>query len=511
MWKRLIPAFLFPALLILLPILLRQETQQNSPEEHTDILVAVSPHTEPIKYEFERAFRKYYKEQTGRDIRIDWRSLGGTNDITRYVEDRFTAEFRLAWLEKGNEYNNTVEKAFKDPKSESAARKFFLDSQLGIGVDIFFGGGSYEHNNFAKKGFAVDSGTLQRHPEYFTDIPADFAGETIYDKQGRWFGCCLSSFGLAINPDRFREADLPIPESWQDLTKPELFQKIAVADPTKSGSVTKCYEMILQQAMAEYAPDLERGWQEGFRRIKLIAANSRYVTDSAGKLVRDVSSGAVMAGICIDFYGFSEAEWTKKTTGAERLIYKMPRNGSAVTCDPVQMLRGAPNRKAAELFVDFCVSPAGQKLWLQKVGTEGGPEKFALLRTSVKKDLTRTIPRSDLSYPDYDPYAMAGTFSYKGAWTGRYFSLIRILIKCIALDPMDDLRTARESMIRNNAETEAMPLIAAMPFTYEQAAQMAKKLSSGTAAEQAKLRREWTAFAVTQYRNAAKAAEEKKQ
>ena len=151
MWKRLIPAFLFPALLILLPILLRQETQQNSPEGNTDILVAVSPHTEPIKYEFERAFRKYYKEQTGRDIRIDWRSLGGTNDITRYVEDRFTAEFRLAWLEKGNEYNNTVEKAFKDPKSESAARKFFLDSQLGIGVDIFFGGGSYEHNNFAKK------------------------------------------------------------------------------------------------------------------------------------------------------------------------------------------------------------------------------------------------------------------------------------------------------------------------------------------------------------------------
>ena len=52
MWKRLIPAFLFPALLILLPILLRQETQQNSPEENTDILVAVSPHTEPIKYEF---------------------------------------------------------------------------------------------------------------------------------------------------------------------------------------------------------------------------------------------------------------------------------------------------------------------------------------------------------------------------------------------------------------------------------------------------------------------------
>lgn len=511
MWKRLILAFLAPALLILLPILLRPGAEGTAAKKDSDVLVVVSPHTEPIKYEFERGFRKYYKAQTGRDIQVDWRSLGGTNDITRYVEDRFTAEFRLAWLKAGNEYNDAVEKSFKDGKSNSAARKFFLDSDLSIGVDIFFGGGSYEHNNFAKKGFAIDSGTLQRHPEFFADIPAEFAGETIYDKQGRWFGCCLSSFGLASNPDRFKEAGLPMPERWLDLTKPELFQKIAVADPTKSGSVTKCYEMILQQAMAEFAPDLERGWQEGFRRIKLIAANSRYVTDSAGKLVRDVSSGAVMAGICIDFYGFSEAEWTKSTTGAPRLIYRMPENGSAVTCDPVQMLRGAPNRKAAELFVDYCLSPEGQRLWVQKVGTEGGPEKFALLRTSVKKDLTRTIPRNDLSYPDYDPYAMAGTFSYKGAWTGRYFSLIRILIKCIALDPMDDLRAAQAAIIENGGScTEAMDMIAAMPFTYKEAAGQAKKLSSGTAAEQAGLRREWTDFAVKQYRKAAALAKEKK-
>lgn len=510
MWKRLILAFLAPALLILLPILLRPEAEGFSKKD-ADVLVIVSPHTEPIKYEFEQAFRKYYKEKTGREIRIDWRSLGGTNDITRYVEDQFTAKFREAWKDAGHEYNDTVEKAFKDRKSDSAARKFFLDSELGIGVDIFFGGGSYEHNNFANKGFAVDSGTLQRHPEYFTDIPAEFAGETIYDKQGRWFGCCLSSFGLASNPDRFKEADLPMPKRWADLAEPELFQKIAVADPTKSGSVTKCYEMILQQAMAEFAPDLERGWQEGFRRIKLIAANSRYVTDSAGKLIRDVSSGAVMAGICIDFYGFSEAEWTKETTGAPRLIYRMPENGSAVTCDPVQMLRGAPNRKAAELFVDFCVSPEGQKLWVQKVGTKGGPEKFALLRTSVKKDLTGTIPRQDLSYPDYDPYAMAGTFRYRGEWTGRYFSLIRILIKCIALDPMDDLRDARAAMIKSgSACPEAMDAIAEMPFSYKKAAEMAKKLSSATAAEQARLRREWTDFAVRQYRKAAALAEEKR-
>lgn len=501
MLKRIIAAFLVPALLIALPVLLQPEASKNSFDEgNCDTLVIVSPHTAQIQYEFERGFRKYYKEKTGRDVRIDWRSIGGTSDITRYIEDSFTAEFRKAWEKAGHSYTDAERNDFKNDRSKSAARTFFLNAQIGIGIDIFFGGGSFEHSNMAKKGFAVDGGVMKRHPEFFANIPSSFAGETIWDEQGRYYGCCLSSFGISYNPDRFSDAGMSPPQTWMDLAAPALFNQIGLADPTKSGSIMKCYEMILQQAMAEHPEDLERGWQEGFRRIKLIAANARTVTDSAGKLVRDISTGAVMAGMSIDFYGFSESEWTRKTTGKPRVIYHMPQNGSAATCDPVQLLRGAPNRAVAEHFLDFLLSPAGQRLWIQKPGTPGGPEKYALLRTSVIRDFHKTIPAGYLNNPDYDPYAMAGTFEYNGKLTGRYFSLIRVLIKCIALDPLDDLRLARSAMLSAGDPQNVMDELLKMPFSYADASVMAKKLSGSNAAEAARLRREWTEFALTQYR-----------
>ncbi len=504
MLKRILAAFSVPALLVVLPVLLRPEQLKTADAaSDRDELVIVSPHTEPIKYEFEQGFRRYYREKTGREVHFDWRNLGGTSDIARYINDRFTAEFRLAWQDAGHEFTDRTATEFRSG-NDSDAGKFFLNSDIGIGIDIFFGGGTYEHDKFAKSGFAVDGGVQKRHPEYFEDIPQSFAGETIYDKSGRYYGCCLSSFGLAANPDRFADAGLSIPENWIDLTKDELFQQIGLADPTKSGSVMKCYEMILQQAMAESGTD--EGWIEGFRRIRLAASNAKNITDSAGKLVRDVSSGAVMAGMSIDFYSFSEQVWTEKTTGKSRIVYRMPQNGSAVTSDPVQLLRGAPNRKTAEMFLDYLMSEEGQRLWIQKPGTPGGTEKYALLRTSVRKSLQHRINPEYLNLPGYDPYALAGTFRYHGGWTGRYFTLIRILIKCIVLDPVDDLRAARKQILATEdlkKKEQALAILAEMPFPYKDAAEMAKKLSSGSAAETAKLRREWTDFAVRQYKKAA--------
>ncbi len=509
MIRRIIPAFLAPALLIALPLMLQPENAVTAYSgETSDQLVILTPHPESIRYEFGRAFRKHYREKTGRDIVLDFRSIGGTSDITRYIDDRFTAEFRLAWEASGHDFTEESRNNFKTD-APSAERDFFINSELGIGADIFFGGGTYEHSKFAKTGYAVDGGVQTRHPEYFAQIPREFAGEVIYDPQGRYYGCCLSSFGIGVNPDRFSDSGLEQAKTWTDLAKEALFDKIAMADPTKSGSIMKCYEMILQQAMAELGP--AKGWEEGLLRIKLIASNSRYFTDSAGKLVRDVSAGNIMAGLCIDFYGFSEEEWTRKTTGSARLIFHMPQNGSAVTSDPVQMLRGAPNRKQAEMFLDFLISPDGQRLWIQKEGTPGGPEKYALLRTSVRRDANILSPREYLSLPDYDPYALAGKFRYHGEWTGKYFSLLRILIKCIALDPMDELRAARAAMIRTGgdaANPEAMAELAAVPVTYAEAKEAAAALS-GDAAAVARLRREWTEFALEHYRRAQEKCEEK--
>ena len=510
--KRLMLALAVPVLLVILPLVLRPSADWSPPAPER--IVIITPNSEQIKYEFEQAFRKWYKEHRGHDIMIDWRSPGGTSDIVRYINDRFEAEFRLYAIQNGLEWNNETAAAFKNSSLKAAdhpARRLLLESDLGIGIDLFFGGGTYDQAKVASIGYAVDAGVKDRHPGWFTDdvIPMNFAGEQIYDPEGRYYGYCLSSFGIAYNFRRVRELGVEPPQNWADLTDPAFFGTLAIADPTKSGSITKCYEMILQQAMAELGP--EQGWLEGFRRIKLLTANSRSIADSAGKVVRDVSSGEAAAGVCIDFYGFSEAEWSRLTTGAPTMTYVMPRGGTAVTADPVQLLRGAPNPDAAKDFIDFLLSKEGAAIWLQKPGTPGGPVRYAQLRPTVRKDSPCEILAEYQSLPDYRPYDLGGTFEYHSAWTGRYFSLIRVLIKCIALDPEDDLRAAWKAVLDNGgpeANPEAMAELLALPVPYEAAADEAKALN-GTPAEAAAARTRWTEAARSGYLRAAELARKK--
>ena len=509
---RYILAVLPTVLLVALPLLLRpSQSHRIESRDDADTLVILSPHTEAIRSEFSTAFAKYYKNRTGRNIVTDWRSVGGTSDIVKYIDDRFQAAFRSEWESAGHSWDAETLKAFKNTYENShPVRKRFLSSDVSIGVDIFFGGGTYDHNKFAQLGYGVDAGVAKRHPEYFKEdiIPQSFSGETFYDKEGRFYGVCLSSFGIAYNADRYRDLKLPPPEQWRDLGHPALFRQAALADPTKSGSITKCYEMIIQQAMSENPDDLSKGWEQGLMRIKLAGANSRYYTDSAGKLVRDVSSGAAAAGMCIDFYGLSEAEYTNGISGRPRISYVMPRGGSAVTADPVQLLRGAPNRLQAEMFIDFTLSPEGQKLWIYKPGTPSGPEKHSLQRSCIRRDLYAEEYAQYRSNPSYNPYTAGGAFEYRGAWTGRYFSLIRVLVKCIVLDPMESLSDAWKAVQENGGAAdnpEAMRLIRELPFSYSEAAAQAKRLS-GSPEEAEKARREWTMAAMENYKKAAKSA-----
>ncbi len=501
---RTLLAFLVPCFLVAIPVLMQPKNKRILSSAAEDTLIILTPNSSQIKHEFELAFRDFYKKETGKDINIDWRSPGGTNDIVRYIDDRFTVEFQRYAEKNGINWNKETEQRFKNQKlkhGEDSVRDLFLDSQIGIDADLFFGGGTYDHNRFAQIGYAVNAGVQERHPEYFNDdvIPMQFAGEQLYDKNGGYYGYCLATFGIAYNPIRIKEMGVQPPENWIDLTKPCFFNELIIADPTKSGSITKCYEMIIQQAMQELGP--EKGWEEGFRRVILIAANARQITDSAGYVVRGISAGDAAAGMCIDFYGLSEAEWAIQTSGTQKIVYVMPHGGTSLSADPIQLLRGAPHRKAAELFIDFLLSSEGSALWLLKPGTKGGPRKYAQLRPCIRKDTPKQLNPTDMNFPDYRPYENIGDFTYHGEWTGSYFSLIRILVKCIALDPQDELTAAWQAVIQNGGPVnnpDAMKRFLKIPVTFANAKEASQRLY-GTKEEVAEIRRIWTEQAWQNY------------
>lgn len=529
---RALVVFAAMAVVVGLPFALKPEESLLAPAD--DTLVVITPHNEAIRHEFARAFAAHYREQTGRTVRIDWRMPGGTSEIARFLKGEFYAAFENEWRQAGRPWTAEVAAAFDNPKIElpedpaqdslaQAARRAFLRSRAGIGIDVFFGGGAYDFEVQAAAGRLVDSGVLQRHPDWFqeTSIPHVVSGETFYDPQGRWIGAVLSSFGICYNRDSLRRLKVAeVPTAWADLGRPEFLRQVALADPTKSGSAAKAFEMILQQQMqvrAAAEPDLENalatGWEDGLRIIQRASANARYFTDAASKVPVDVAQGDAAIGMCIDFYGRYQSEAVRPPDGGEsRLVYFTPAGGSSVGVDPIGILRGAPNRRVAEMFVDFVLSLEGQKLWNFKVGAPGGPARYALRRLPIRKELYRPEFERFRSDPGVQPYEEAKGFTYHPEWTGHLFKAISFIVRVMSLDAHDEQVAAWRALIAAGFPPRATEKFSDMSaVSYERAGDVIRPaLSAASRIEEVRLAKELGSLFRQQYREAARLAQEGK-
>ncbi len=426
-----------------------------------DTVVIITSHNEATRYEFGRGFQAWYRERTGRTVAVDWRVLGGTSDITRYLEGVYSAAFERQWTAKaGRAWSAEIQAGFVNPKLPPdapdvvrVARAEFLASETGCGVDLFFGGGAYDFVRQAQAGRIVATRVRRTHPEWFRDdvIPRTFTGEHYWDEGDCWVGNVLSNFGILYNTDVLARLGLPVPTEWADLADVRYAGQVALADPTKSSSIAKAFENIIQQQMqrrlaaepgANEGQAVRDGWADGMRLIQRMAANARYFTDASQKPVIDVAQGDCAAGVCIDFYGRAQAEAvTHRGTG--RLGFVAPRGGTVNSVDPIAVLRGAPHREVAELFIEFTLTMAGQKLLGFRPGTPGGPERFALRRLPVRRDFYEHAEWKPLrSDPDAAPFSDPNPLVYHPAWTAHLFRELAFAVRVAGLDSHAELAAA---------------------------------------------------------------------
>jgi ABC-type Fe3+ transport system substrate-binding protein len=518
------------AVVIAVPFALKPK--DNLLADADDSLVIVSPHNEAIRYEFSRAFAEHYKRKTGRSVRLDWRLPGGTSEIARYLKGEYYAIFEREWTVGGRTWSPAVAAAYDNPKVKpadapaldtpgQAARRAFLASQRGIGIDVFFGGGAFDFEQQAAAGRLVPCDVIRNHGFSDASIPESVSGEIFYDPDGRWIGACLASFGICYNSDSLRRLGIrELPASWHDLTNPLLFKQVALADPTKSGSAAKAFEMLIQQQMqklvraagSEDPAILAVGWKRGLEVIQAASANARYFTDAAGMVPMDVSLGDAAIGMCIDFYGRFQSEAVKIGPAPSRLQYFTPAGGSSVGVDPIGLLRGAPNRAVAEEFIAFVLSLEGQKLWNFRVGTPGGPQKYALRRLPVRKELYAPEFSGFRSDPDVMPYQEAGLFTYHPAWTAPLFKTMSFIIRVMCLDPHDEQAAAWKALAAARFPREALRKFSDVSAVdYETALKKIQPvLSSPDRIDEVRLAKELGGRFRDQYREAERLAKEGK-
>lgn len=506
MLTRLLIVLALLAAVLIAPFAMRPDPETGGASmSSSEKLVIITPHNESIQSEFGNAFARHMKKAHDREVIVDWRQPGGTSVIAKFLSSEYSARFETLWKKQTRlPFSTAIKEGYQNRKLEipdrvtsltqqgkvtdstgldelskeeraGLARQMFLESDIGVGIDLFFGGGAYDFSKQASIGNLVPAdasgkygpGALpKQRPDWFSDaiMPESASGEPFRDPEYRWVGTVLSSFGICYNTDILTRLGIDEGLSrWDDLTDPRLAGQIALADPTKSGSTTKAFEMLIQEQIQRLVRDgmeedsaVREGWNNAIQMIMQISANSRYFTDSAAKVPRDVALGDAAAGMCIDFYGRTFNEIFQKEDGDSHVQFVIPRQGTSIGADPIGMLRGAPSPELAHLFVEFVLSPEGQNLWNLKPGVEGGPKRFSLRRPPIRKDFYE-LENSELrADPDLFPYDLAKDFIYYPERTGSLFASLRFVIRCACIEPHHEQKEAWEALIDSGMPKEKL-------------------------------------------------------
>lgn len=196
-------------------------------------------------------------------------------------------------------------------------------------ADVLWGGGA-------------DS--LAAFKEYFQPYVCandEFIGEAYKDPDDLWIGESPLPMVIFYNKDLIEKDGLTIPESWEDLTKPEWKGKIAYCLPSKSGSAyTQLCTMILGHG----------GKEEGWEFIKKLYDNlDGKMVDSSGKCHKMVADGEFYVGLTLE-----KAAVQYKDDPSVGFVY--PKDGTSAVPDGVALVKGCPHEENAKLFIDFVTS-----------------------------------------------------------------------------------------------------------------------------------------------------------
>jgi len=380
-------------------------------------LVIITPHGPPIREAFADGFRQWQeKKKLEQAITIRW-IYKGTLECQRYIYDRF-AQY-----------------------PESAAKR--------IGVDLFFGGGVAVHKDVVAHGYAQP---IQLSESILSAIPPQLHEQPLYAPDGSWHGSALGGWGILFNRPACEARGVPVPATWADLASPAYAGWVAAADPASSGSTNQCLVFTL----------LKHGWEDGWGVLAGILANCNGLLPSSTLISPNVEAGLALAGFEPEFVARMSIARSPQT-----LDYVNPPSATAITPDPITVLRGAAHLQQAQQFVEFVLSPEGQALWALPADVPGGPPAEPLYRYPIRPDVYeqhkgRLVVKGN-------PFAEPSDFKINPAEDLAYTTLLPLLVKA-ACGP--NHLALQQAWRLAAAEGENAPKLASLkkpPFDYEQA------------------------------------------
>jgi ABC-type Fe3+ transport system substrate-binding protein len=376
----------------------RSPTSESTPQtardsREADKLVILSPHRKSIQEEFIPRFQNDYKNKTGRDVRVDWLDQGGTSAGIRFLRARYASK----------------------PETSD--------------VDLFWGGGASSFIELDRAGF------LERYElskELQEQVPEFVAGVALRNPEQTWHATAISGFGIFFNKRALQIKKLEAPKTWEDLVSPQFFGQVSLTDPRQSGSASIMNMIILESL----------GWQKGWEVLTGISANANHFTHSSSDPIKAIVSGEALAALVIDFYAAAQIA----QVGSQNLGFHLPEGKSVLDPDPIAILKGAPNRKVAEMFIEFSMNPQEQALLMLPQGAEGGPRRSTLGRMGInKKAYEQTQGRRVV---EWNPFDQKESFKMDMERAARLQRVLNDLVGAIFVDTHADLKRAWSNLLK---------------------------------------------------------------
>jgi len=173
---------------------------------------------------------------------------------------------------------------------------------------------------------------------------------------GEWVGVALRVSSLAYDPARLSQSQLPT--SVLQLAQPQWKGKIAIA-PTDSD-----FPPLVGAIISTYGRSVAQRWLAGLKR------NAQTYQDEEG-VVAAVNRGDVAAGIVNQYYWYRLRLEVGNGAIHSKLYYFPDHDiGSIENVSGAAVLTSRTHRKAAQAFVQFIVSAAGQRILAQSYDFE---------------------------------------------------------------------------------------------------------------------------------------------
>jgi ABC-type Fe3+ transport system substrate-binding protein len=217
-------------------------------------------------------------------------------------------------------------------------------------ADIFWGGESALFEKLAEQKLLQK---LEISRAAWESIPASIGKPKpipLKDRDGYWVGTALEPYGLVYHPRRLQRLGVTELKDWEDLLNPKLKGEVAQCAPTRSSSSNATYEVMLSML----------GEEKGWEWLTRLAANTGHFTARSRDVPTVVAKGEFAAGFAVPSYMAFE----EKLAGFD-IKFVAPRN-AFVTPEPMAILAGARNPKAARAFVEFLLTERGQKVFMER-------------------------------------------------------------------------------------------------------------------------------------------------